>query len=211
MQFLLPSLVPILALGVLREHEGTIEATSSTWSKVATLLHTSYWPTLLNANSVSASGVSRRIDVVSWLTPTVKVLLSITAVVTPLGLSQVIALSDTPTMTLFQYARDPSGFGQGAIPRSDLGFNRNCGGYPFWACPGKVVNVSEAQYTESTRWLSNDIRIPREVYDVFTSGMKDLSPTVSSWFDIQWRSFNLHRDDLGLVNNGSEYVVGGVS
>ncbi|KAM6513478.1 hypothetical protein FALCPG4_015893 [Fusarium falciforme] len=94
------------------------------------------------------------------------------------------------------------------MPRLDLGFNRLCGGYPFWACPGSKVNVSESEWTEDTPWESYDMSIPRVVRDIFTSGLEHFNPSVSSIFDIQWRTYSIEQDSESIINNGSEYLVG---
>ncbi|RSL40378.1 hypothetical protein CEP54_016133 [Fusarium duplospermum] len=149
-------------------------------SVVSRSLHSSYWPAILRSNPTASAGQHKRVELLVWLTPIAKILLALAAILTPLGLYDSIVLSREPEPQSFHYAQDTSVLGFGTMPRLDFGINRRCGGYPFWACPGNKVNVSE----------------------------KHFNPSVSSVFDIQWRAYRITRDSESIINNGSEYLVG---
>ena len=143
-----------------------------------------------------------------WLTPIARTLLAIAAVVTPQGLYETIVVASQPEPRSFDYALDVSVLGAGTMPRSDLGFNRYCGGYPFWACPGAKLesSISESEWNETTEWEYYDTRIPRIVDEIFTSGLQQFDGSVSGPFDVEWRTHRLHNDSA--FNNGSDFVVG---
>lgn len=175
-------------------------------SRISIILQASYWPTILRTESRSSKGVTKPVNVVSWLPWSIKLALAIVGVVTPLGLHQIVAPSKHTMSTEFTYAADSSSIGLGTVPRSNTGFYRECNGYPFWACPGTLpMNVSTSNYTQ---WLANDLRIPRTVYEIFSSGQKKFDKSVSTAFDIQWRTYTIKRDKAGRIENGTEYLVG---
>jgi hypothetical protein len=135
------------------------------------------------------------------------VLLAVASVTTPLGLYDGDFRASEPQLARFVYAKDKSSsLGDGTLPRSALGFNRMCWGYPFWLCPGPHYNVSESEWNMTTEWQFNDMRIPQIVSDIFASGKELLGSTVSSIFDIEWRTYNIDRQE-GL-NNGTDYIIG---
>lgn len=175
-------------------------------SLVARNLHSSWWPYVLRADSTAMLGQPKRVRLLSSLTPIAKILLAITAVLTPLGFYESIVRAGSPEPQPFGYVQDTSGLGLGTMPRPDLGPNRFCGGYPFWACPGAKVNVSESEWTEDTIWESYNLSIPQKVREIFSSGRELFGPSVSSIFDIQWRNYDTIITPR--LNNGSKYLVG---
>jgi hypothetical protein len=66
---------------------------------VSRLIHSSSWPIALGADSASRTGVSRRIQALSWIQRIALVLVAIAAVVTPLGLYDQLSLGDTSGKT----------------------------------------------------------------------------------------------------------------
>ncbi|KAL4888841.1 hypothetical protein BDV59DRAFT_205821 [Aspergillus ambiguus] len=102
--------------------------------------------------------------------------------------------------------------GQGTPPRSLLSFNRNCDPYP---CPGTdpSISVADQEYSEnnntSIRFWNNTI--PQGLVEMFDSGRgtPSVAPTVSSIWDIQWRTYTFKKSTKPQnLNNGSVYLVG---
>lgn len=74
------------------------------------------------------------VSVLSWLVTLSVILSTITAIVTPLGLEDVIKAGD-PIRVHFQYAPDISAFGFSTPPRYNR-FSRLCGFFLYTNCPG---------------------------------------------------------------------------
>ncbi|KKZ63673.1 hypothetical protein EMCG_01980 [[Emmonsia] crescens] len=138
--------------------------------------------------------------------PLTLAVVAIAAIVTPLGLYDAIVPAQSTSLQPFQYSQDESPFGFGTPPRSDLGFNRFCGRFGRTTCPGSDVVIEN--YPNGTQNLpyGYDGRIPPKVMETFQSGLKSLPPTVSSLFDIEWRSYGIQTE--AEVNNGSKFLVG---
>jgi hypothetical protein len=156
--------------------------------------------------------VRRSVISVSWTILFCSLLVSLAAIVTPLGLHDGIGLETKSTQVRFQYVKDLSALGEGTGPRLDVGFSRICAGGAL-ACPGTATEVTTTNGSTSVEG-TYDIRIPKRTYDFLMSGLKRLAPTVSSTFDIQYRNF-LKRNDSGYIfvnpeyfNNGSDYDIG---
>jgi hypothetical protein len=134
-------------------------------------------------------------------------ILSIASVITPLGLYEDISPGPNAVPQSFAYTPDTSAMGYGTPPRSNLPFSRQCGFFEWVNCPGSntVVIVNETAQTIDYPYGINDT-IPQEKIDAFQSGLKTMSPTVSSIWDIQWRSYNIY--SLPAINNGSKYIAG---
>lgn len=149
----------------------------------------------------------------------VAALVAIAAVITPLGLYDAISTGHSDSVA-FTYARDPSPMGYGTPPRSDLGFSRTCEGRFLVLCPGTNFTLvpGATPYTQMYVPDGYNTSIPLEYQHIWSSGLSGLSPTISSIFDIQYRSPDtLQQDASGKVannagvqiNNGSAYLVGG--
>jgi hypothetical protein len=120
------------------------------------------------------------------------VLIPIAATVTPLGLYQTIIASNSPTPSEFHYIVDNSAFGHGIPPRVDLPWTRLCGANQAYPCPNSFSNFTF--FTNASGPFVNfwnyDSSIPQYVMDAFESGLPGLSPSISSIFDIQSRSYS---------------------
>ncbi|KAE8135118.1 hypothetical protein BDV38DRAFT_285130 [Aspergillus pseudotamarii] len=192
-----PTVISLIVIGHLPE-----ENTIVSWSVVSRLIHSSYWPTILDSDTAASTGVSRAIKACNWLQLGALGLIAITGIVTPLGLYDTIGPGDTPTNVPFRYASDTSPFGKATRSRDGYRSLRICyadddPNTPE-GCPGAPPNI-------------DDIEDPSEAYSIwpssvhlFTSG--DVSPTVSSLFDIQWRSFrstnNVALNNASVVSEG---------
>ncbi|KAI2958775.1 hypothetical protein CBS147323_8551 [Aspergillus niger] len=136
-------------------------------------------------DTAASTGVSKRILTYSWLQLIAAVLVSITGIVTPLGLYDTIGPQDNPTDVLFHYAPDTSAFGKATPSRDGYKSLRICYADDDpdtpEGCPGAPPNRADMEdITEAySVWPSS--------VSLFTSG--NVSATVSSVFDVQWRSF----------------------
>ncbi|QSS53462.1 hypothetical protein I7I53_00732 [Histoplasma capsulatum var. duboisii H88] len=200
-QRFIPTATSLILSGLLRD-----ENTAATWTQVARALHSTYWPTFVRADTVTSGPVSRVVQFEALMRPLVLGVVAIAAIVTPLGLYDAIVPDHATSLEPFQYSKDQSPFGFGTPPRSDLGFNRFCGKIGRTTCPGSDVVIENRR--NGTQYLpyGYDARIPPKVMETFQSGLKSLSPTVSSIFDIEWRSYGIRSEDI--VNNGSKFLVG---
>ncbi|KAJ4539556.1 hypothetical protein HRR80_007249 [Exophiala dermatitidis] len=141
---------------------------------------------------------------------------AVAAVVTPLGLYDDIAPSKEPQPVPFVYMADAGPMGYGTPPRSDLGFTRICGATLPVQCPGTTVAITYSgndTYMEAN--ITNDdydMRIPRELAELYQSGLAQQPQSVSSFFDIQSRqySFQTQQGALGTpgaTSGGDKYIV----
>ncbi|OJD16538.1 hypothetical protein AJ78_03315 [Emergomyces pasteurianus Ep9510] len=201
LQHFIPTASSLILSGLVRD-----ENTAATWTQIARSLHSTYWPTFVGADSVASGPVSRTVQLEALIRPLTLGVVAIAAIVTPLGLYDAIVPSQSTSLRPFQYTQDKSSFGFGTTPRSNLGFNRFCGNLGRTTCPGSDVVIEN--YPNGTQYLpyGYDARIPPKTMDTFQSGLKSLPPTVSSLFDIEWRTYGIRTEDD--VNNGSRYLVG---
>ncbi|KAL6243810.1 hypothetical protein RBB50_009244 [Rhinocladiella similis] len=134
-------------------------------------------------------------------------IISIASIVTPIGLYDEVAADAQAQDVSFPYVADNGPFGYGTPPRSSLGFNRQCG-VPTWrACPGSDTVEIESDDSSSSEFpFGYNTRVPAEKIELFQSGLKEQEQTVSSFFDIQFRSQTKRQDPE--VNNGSFYATG---
>lgn len=155
-------------------------------------IQSTHWPLLLSSDTAGRDGVRRTIYWISFTTPVVLVLVAIASIVTPLGLYDAILPESETTPIPFHYVEDKTAMGLGTPPRSNLGFNRKCfNSYPV-NCPGvhnaiiKTKNGSAYNFDLPDGY---DTSIPENVTEVFDSGRGQFNNTVSSIWDIQWRTF----------------------
>lgn len=175
-------------------------------SVVGRTIHNSYWPMILRTDSSASFGVRKSVKVISMLKQFSLGLVAVAAIVTPLGLYEAILAGEEATPWPFQYVKDSSPMGYGTPPRSDLGFSRKCG--PM-TCPGSDVTViTSINDTTTSADLPNgyDTRIPRNLTELFSSGLAAQSPSMSSIFDIQWRSYTTDQSDN--IDKGAKFLVG---
>lgn len=138
--------------------------------------------------------------------PLALLLLAVASVVTPLGLYDTVVPGTEMVPTPFGYQKDPSPFGYGTPARSGLGFNRRCGSRLPVACPSSDTVVIETSSNERELPDGYDLRVPQNLTEVFQSGLENLPTTVSSSFDIEWRSYNIESPESAV--HPSRYAVG---
>lgn len=124
-----------------------------------------------------------------------------------------MAAGKSPTPQVFHYIDDFSPLGYGTPPRVDLPWSRRCGNFGPINCPGSNNNITTFQnatgvYSQGD-WY--DSRVPKNLTDLFQSGLATMSRSVSSIFDIQYRSYTWSQiddyEDTIRIDNGSAYAV----
>ncbi|KAL4769223.1 hypothetical protein BDW60DRAFT_210308 [Aspergillus nidulans var. acristatus] len=196
-KLVLPSLYVFLFVGTLREQNNVATTTAISWSSIGRLLHSSHWPTILGSDSAALSGVPFRVLFFRYAGLLSTILISIAAIVTPLGLYEIVVPGD-PVAEQFHHIPDGGIFGAGTSRRNDsVSWSRVCGGLrePF-TCP----DLTRAPPASNR---SIDRRIPQGTVDLFTGGVSADSSSISSIFDIQWRSWSWMRLLASDQGNGS--------
>ncbi|KAH6853287.1 hypothetical protein B0I37DRAFT_420104 [Chaetomium sp. MPI-CAGE-AT-0009] len=210
-QLLLSFIWPLVLVGFISKQESAV-----TWSVVGRVIHNSYWPAILQTDATATTGVRRRVSAVSWGVALGGVLVGIAGIITPLGLYEEIVPSNDPTPIPFKYSPDLSPFGLGTVPRHDsLGFSRRCVDYRFSdmpaACPHsnqRLTIIMNDTYSGAESPGGYDTRIPKNVYQFFQSGTSRLGRTVSSLFDIEYRTYGTSRDSAQkFYQNGSQFLA----
>ncbi|OAX82651.1 hypothetical protein ACJ72_02997 [Emergomyces africanus] len=81
LQVFFPLAIPAILIAFISDTHTLV-----TWSVLGRFLQSTPWPTLLNVDTVTTTGVKRRVNVVSWTLTVVIAVVAITSIVTPLGL-----------------------------------------------------------------------------------------------------------------------------
>ena len=181
-------------------------------------LVSSLWPLVLRADSTASHGVDRSIRLVTWLRPLGLLLVTIAAVVTPLGLYDAVEPGRRVVQAKMQYIPDLGPFGYGTPPRPAEGFSRKCGDFGPLQCPGTtyvieygyVNTTDDGDVTVGNGTVPNndhDVRIPKVLGELYQSGLATQKPSVSSFFDIQNRQWGWTKEKS--VNFEKPYPVEG--
>ncbi|EAU35445.1 predicted protein [Aspergillus terreus NIH2624] len=203
-QLFIPLAVALALVGLVREQEAAV-----TWSVLGRTLQSTYWPMILRTDTAAGTGVRRTVKAGVFLLPGALGVLAVASIVTPLGLYDGFAPAPNKALYDFQYVKDPTVMGSATPPRSPLPFNRQCGSFYDSACPGSntiVLDRTNDTRRSSATPFGYNVTIPQNVTDVFDSGRAGLDSSVSSIWDIQWRSYT-HRSEE-VYNNGSRRVQG---
>ncbi|EFR05476.1 hypothetical protein MGYG_08489 [Nannizzia gypsea CBS 118893] len=213
-QVFVPLALPLILLGLLTERNSSITLPAASWSVAGRFFHSSLWPRILGSDSATTTGQSRAIGGITLLSTLTTVLFGITAVVTPLGLYEGVSPKTETKFADFHYIKDTSPIGYGTPARGDVRFSRVCGGFTPQVCPHSNGNLTTTENSTGT-YVSGDwydTRIPQRVIDMFQSGLSSQKSSVSSIFDIQWRSYTYSTIDDGpnslVIDNGTRYPVG---
>ncbi|KAK4140255.1 uncharacterized protein C8A04DRAFT_15115 [Dichotomopilus funicola] len=190
LQILLALIFPVALVGFVGE-----ENTAVTWSVLGRSLQSSPWPTLLQTDAAASHGVRRRVTHSLTFQTVIVYLVSLAAIVTPLGLYQTVE-PENPYPEAFRFVKDESPFGYGTPPRLEGPFARNCGNDP---CPGSWKNVTCVQQglLQNCTGAVFGRAIPRPWTTTLRDGANRVAQSVSSIFDIQWRSQMNASDGLG--------------
>ncbi|CRG87527.1 Collagen alpha-1(XIV) chain [Talaromyces islandicus] len=186
------------------------ENNAATWSVATRILQATFWPSIIGADSASSKRVSWLVFGLGWGITIGHVLVSLTGVITPLGLHDHIR----PTMSTpvpFVYVPDESPYGLGTPRRPDAPFSRSCGGVTDWVvCPGS--NGTDAYVYEDGKLEvipnngSYTARLPYNLTQIFSSASSGVNSTVSGPFDIQYRQ--QFPRSIDAVDKGKPYMIG---
>lgn len=191
-----PNALVLLLVAVLRDEHPAV-----TWSVVSRTFSSSVWPVLLRSDLAASKSNPPLVNFVTWMKPLTLLLISVAAIVTPMGLYEGLVLTRNMQMTTFTSLLDTSAMGYGTPPRSELGFSRQCWGVGPVQCPGTTV-VIESNATSATIVNEDyDRRIPRVLVELYQSGLALQSRSVSSYFDIQARQYQY--ENRYNINNSS--------
>ncbi|KAF5850127.1 hypothetical protein GGP41_002393 [Bipolaris sorokiniana] len=224
--------IPLILIAFINRRYDQVHQTAVTWSALSRTLHSTYWPTILSPDLSASTNVNPAVVAAVYLGIFTTFLVAVTAVVTPLGLYDA-TVSSKPQRVPFSYAQDLTPFGYGSLPRSDMGFNRICGSPEgSMSCPGSNFSVIRELYTDPNNFTLNlnwidgyyYTNISFETQNLWASGLDAMERSVSSMFDIQWRSYETRQQNLSSMfasyndtssstgqyyDNGSPYLVGG--
>ncbi|KAL5344022.1 hypothetical protein BJX70DRAFT_405200 [Aspergillus crustosus] len=195
LQILLPLAIPWVLVAFLSQ-----ENTVVTWTVLGRFLHSSLWPTILNSSSAETAGVPWRVYLTSWAQTILLFIVSVAAICSPLGLYTSIEPGASPTPQPFHYIKDTSAFGYGTPPRSPGPYARFCGlDIP---CPGTTLNKTceTRGFVEVCNNTVYESRIPEDLMKLYNDGASAFSPTVSSIFDIQYRTYRNSTDPYSLLS-----------
>lgn len=145
-------------------------------SVIGRLLQSSDWPDLLRVDSAASEHVVWPARFCRGARLLATLLIPLVAIVTPLGLHDTVAPSDNPTNETFHYVVD----------RGIFGYNTPSGiGSLPWSrvCSSSTEAVSCPSFNASI-----GTGVTRETLRLFSSVLSSLSGSISSIFDIKWRS-----------------------
>ncbi|KAK5120014.1 hypothetical protein LTR85_007090 [Meristemomyces frigidus] len=165
LQFVVPNALVIALVGTLSECHSAV-----TWSVVSRSLQSSHWPLILRPESASTTSVQPRIKAAVWLRPVTLALIAVAAVVTPVGLYEVVQPGRKPQLVTFVYQPDDGPFGTSHTRPT-------------------------CTYTADIVHNDYDRRIPAVLAELYQSGLKTQPRSVSSFFDIGWKSYNTRTGD----------------
>ncbi|KAF4867628.1 hypothetical protein CGCSCA1_v013212 [Colletotrichum siamense] len=207
-QIFCPTAIALILAGFLRDTE-----TVATWNIAGRVLQRTWWPTILQSDSVQSHGARLMISLISWAVPIIAVLIAIAGVVTPLGLYEEI---DTLGSRLgsFSYVKDSGSFGAATSQRGLHNFSRTCswghslldqGPAPCPYSESSVIVSGSNRTLNFTMPFGIDSQINPTAKEIFSSGTKGRT-TISNFFDIEWRQLTARR--RAFVDNGTEVAVG---
>ncbi|KAJ8118695.1 hypothetical protein OPT61_g386 [Boeremia exigua] len=207
-QFLVPLLLPLILLGLLQRRSPAVTQTAISWYEP--LICTAF-SALMAADSAATFSAHRSALFISTFRIFMLVLIAVAAIVTPLGLYEGIVGEIESSPLAFHYLEDRSTFGYGTPPRTAASgvWSRICGSNFPIVCPNSPNNITYSRNASGTflHYDLYDSKIPANVIDAFQSGLVDYQPSVSSAFDIQYRSYvqsELDLDGMGpVIDNGT--------
>lgn len=154
-----------------------------TWTIITRSIHSSLWPTLLRADSVSTS-TDFFISLISTFGIISTALIVVASVVTPLGLKIGPNLQSNAKVMNTSYVPDISPIGLATSPRNNFIYRHICSPMP---CPGDGNNA-------------NTSSIAPQITDIFTS-------TPHGVFDMQFRRYYQGTDGNNYPMSLSQYSV----
>lgn len=144
-------------------------------------------------------------------------LIAVAAIVTPLGLHEGIVANSETVELKFHYIKDMSSMGYGTPPRDPNNkWSRLCGAWLIIPCPHDNNRASVERNSTGmsvdygAEWYDTTIR--QEIIEAYESGLSNLPDSVSSIWDIQWRTYLKDTvNDVAKgpkVDNGTARTIG---
>ncbi|KAH8645940.1 hypothetical protein BGZ60DRAFT_501165 [Tricladium varicosporioides] len=182
LQITLPLLQVLVLVGLLRRKESAV-----TWSVVSRFVQSTLWPSLLRSDVTAGrrEGVKRRVIVMDYLALFTTVLVVIAGVLTPIGLGENVVPGPHVNAT-FEYAPDPTVFGEETVSRSGYEISRICGAGRL-PCPG--VNLNDTILAPDNSTVLYENYIPTNITKCFRSGVGKIGDFRSNPFQIQYRKY----------------------
>ncbi|EFR00032.1 hypothetical protein MGYG_03038 [Nannizzia gypsea CBS 118893] len=184
--FVLTATFPLL-LAIVLAHRLSDKLSAASWSVLARQLHSTLWPSILQADSVAGKHVYWSVSTLAYTNIGLAVLGVLSGVVTPLGLGDQIRPAENRDVN-FRYAPDLSSFGRNTIARPDMPLSRDCL-VRTTQCPGAIVPGAVINQGSWNRSANPDItattRIPKNITEMFSSASKKSS--IAGILDIQYR------------------------
>ncbi|KAF4895441.1 hypothetical protein CGCF415_v011940 [Colletotrichum fructicola] len=187
--------------------------TAATWNIASRIFQRTWWPTILQSDSVQSHGARLNITIISWTVPIIAFLIAVTGVITPLGLYEELGTLE-PKLASFSYVKDIGSFGIATSQRGHHNFSRTCSqGQTYLLqgpvpCPysGNIVTVTNSSGNLTFHMpFGYSSKIDPLAMEIFSSGTKNRT-TVSNFFDTEWRQ--LTQTTRPYVDNGTEVSVG---
>ncbi|KAJ2958317.1 hypothetical protein NQZ79_g6085 [Umbelopsis isabellina] len=161
-----------------------------TWSVFVRILHYSSWPTILSTDASSTSHTEKPVKRIDMLSNIIMILVTITGVITPLGLIPVV--SQVPVDLSLHLLPDLQPLSLAITNRSLYVEERQCLStlqLSVAACPGRTLTNVTGQPI-----LQTDLTIPQNISDTFTS-TNHTSP-----FDLQYRRYIMSTNDMNSTH-----------
>ncbi|KAK6515973.1 hypothetical protein TWF281_004563 [Arthrobotrys megalospora] len=205
-KLVLPELLAYIFLFTLREDQAqAATATATRWSVTSRFLHSSQWPFLLQSDSSASNHAGRSMLLFTYNQTFIALLISLAAIISPLGLYDTIIPGSVNSPVEFHHIRDPGIFGQATPPRNSFAkWSRICTTEDL-PCPhsDSLTGFNSTNYNTT---------VPQRTVELFSSGTSRLGGSVSSVFDIQWRFVVHETTNLSygpeILNNGAGIDVG---
>lgn len=166
---------------------------ANSWSVVGAALQSSPWPFILRTDASRSLGVQKAINIMSQLALVGTFLMTLTGIVTPLGLKDTAILKPAQNQSML-YIQDFGPLGLATTPRRGYLEGRLCSGWPSVACIGSPLQVNNGSYNVLSGINAN-------VTSKFTS------PTgTQSSLNMQYRQYSMQINPG--VNNDQAMPVG---
>jgi hypothetical protein len=182
-QFILNLAFPLILVGLLNTNTG-ITTSAASWSVFSRSIHSSHWPTILSTDSSGNAATKKSISRIEWLSLLAVLLSGAASIATPLGLYQDIVAVDT-TQPAFHYVRDNSPFGRGTPKRSSMPWSGVCNWVHHLIC--RNLNGSDCYFQCNNEDIGAHA-LPESVR-LYESGLSNMSNSISSLFDIEYRFY----------------------
>ncbi|KAL3480907.1 hypothetical protein BJX99DRAFT_272595 [Aspergillus californicus] len=195
LQILIPLAIPWALTAFLSQENSII-----TWTALGRFLHSSLWPSILGSSTAETAGVPWRVFLSSWGQTILLFILSVAAICSPLGLYTSIEAASSYTERPFHYITDNSSFGYGTPSRGPGPFTRVCG--LEIPCPGSSLNTTceTMGLVEVCNNTVYESRIPPGLMRIYNEGAEAFGPTVSSIFDMQYRTYRNSTDPYSSMS-----------